>query len=157
MTSLQRSIECSDVSYQEHWWQIWWPNGKEHLAAREHPYLTIYKLCLRNLVLEGGSSESRLVWQLGWKERLWQKKTSLDLTLACSFDMCWEKDSVPASHTPKYLYEVTTSNSKPSEVVISPVGRGALFLPNHMTFVLEVFRIRFKGRESLLDTKKALL
>ena len=22
MTSLQRSIECSDVSYKEHWWQI---------------------------------------------------------------------------------------------------------------------------------------
>jgi hypothetical protein len=41
MTSLQRGIECSDVSYKKHWWQIWWPNGKEHLAAREHPYLSI--------------------------------------------------------------------------------------------------------------------
>ena len=67
ITSLQRSLECSDVSYKEHWWQIWWPNGKEHLAAREHPYLTIYKLCLRNLAWAGWSSESGLFWQLGWK------------------------------------------------------------------------------------------
>jgi hypothetical protein len=49
MTSLQRSVECSDVSNKEHWWQISWPNGKEHLAAREHPYLSIYELHLRNL------------------------------------------------------------------------------------------------------------
>jgi hypothetical protein len=40
---------------------------------------------------------------------------------------------------------VTTSNSKPSEVVISPVGRGAFFLPNHMIFVLEVFRTRLRA------------
>ena len=58
--------------------------------------------------------------------------------------MCWEKDSTPSSHTPKYLYEVTTSSSKPSAVVITPVGRGAVFLPNQMTFVLEVFRTRFR-------------
>ena len=71
--------------------------------------------------------------------------------------MCWEKDSVPSSHTPKYLYEVTTSSSKPSEVVITTVGRGAFFLPNHMTFVFEGVQNKVKGRESLLDTKKALL
>jgi hypothetical protein len=43
-----------------HWWQILWPNGKEHLAAREHPYISIYKLLLHNLAW---SSESGLDWQ----------------------------------------------------------------------------------------------
>uniref|UniRef100_A0A4W5Q4M8 GTP-binding protein 1 n=1 Tax=Hucho hucho TaxID=62062 RepID=A0A4W5Q4M8_9TELE len=35
-------------------------NGKEHLAAREHPYLPIYELRLRNLAWVGWSSESGL-------------------------------------------------------------------------------------------------
>ena len=90
------------------------------------------------------------------EEQLRYRKPSLDLTLGCSLDMCSEKDSVPSSHTPNYLYEVTTSSSKPSEVVITPVGRGAVFLPNHMTFVLEVFRTRLRV-EKAWDTKKALL
>jgi hypothetical protein len=42
------------------------------------------------------------------------------------------------------MYEVTTSISKTSEVVITPVVRGAFFLPNHMAFVLEVFRTRLR-------------
>jgi hypothetical protein len=68
--------------------------------------------------------------------------------------MCGEKDSVPSSHTPKYLYEVTTSNSKPSEVVITPVGRGAFFLPNHITFVLEVFRTRLRAEKACWTLRK---
>lgn len=67
--------------------------------------------------------------------------------------MCWENDTVQSSHAPKYLYEVTTSSSKPSEVVITLVARRAFFLLNHMAFVQN----KVKGRESLLDTEKALL
>jgi hypothetical protein len=48
--------------------------------------------------------------------------------------MCWEKDSVPSSHTPKYLYEGTSSNSKPSEVVITPVGSVLLAKPHNLCF-----------------------
>jgi hypothetical protein len=66
--------------------------------------------------------------------------------------MCWEKDSVLSSHTAKYLYEVTTSSSKPSEVVITPVGREAFFLPNHMIFVLEVFRTTLRAEKACWDT-----
>jgi hypothetical protein len=47
--------------------------------------------------------------------------------------------------------EVTTSNSK------SFVGRGGFFFPNHTAFVFEGVQNKVKGRESLLDTKKALL
>ena len=68
--------------------------------------------------------------------------------------MCWEKDSAPSRHTSKYLYEVTTSSSKPSEVVITPVGRGAFFLPNHMTFVLELFRARLRGEKACCTLRK---
>ena len=68
--------------------------------------------------------------------------------------MCWEKDSAPSRHTPKYLYEVTTSRSKPSEVVITPVGRGTFFLPNHMTFVLEMFRIMLRAEKACWTLRK---
>jgi hypothetical protein len=51
------------------------------------------------------------------------------------------------------LYEVTTSSSKPLEVGITPVGRGELFLPNHMTFVLEVLRTRLIRAEKAFNTK----
>jgi hypothetical protein len=40
---------------------------------------------------------------------------------------------------------VTNSSSKPSEAVITPVGRGEFFLQNHITFVLEVFRTRLRA------------
>jgi hypothetical protein len=49
---------------------------------------------------------------------------------------------------------VTTSSTKPSEVVIIPVGRGAFFLPNHMTFVLEVFRTRLRVEKACLRLRK---
>jgi hypothetical protein len=51
---------------------------------------------------------------------------------------------------------VTTSNSKPSEIVITPVGRRAFFLPSHMTCFGGV-QNKVKGREGLLDIKKVLL
>jgi hypothetical protein len=46
------------------------------------------------------------------------------------------------------LYEVTTSSSKPSEVIITPVERGAFFLTNHMTFVLEGFGTRLRAEKA---------
>jgi hypothetical protein len=54
----------------------------------------------------------------------------------------------------QHLYEVTTSNSKPSEVVITPVGRGAFFLPNNITFVLEVFRTRLRVEKASWTLRK---
>jgi hypothetical protein len=68
--------------------------------------------------------------------------------------MCCGKDSVPSSHTPKYVYVVTTSSSKTSEVVITPVGRGAFFLSNHITFVLEVFRTRLRAEKAYWTPRK---
>jgi hypothetical protein len=59
-----------------------------------------------------------------------------------------------SSHIPKYLYEVTTSSSKPSEVVITLVGRGGFFLPNHMIFVLEVFRTRLRAEKACWTQRK---
>ena len=41
-----------------------------------------------------------------------------------------------------------------SEVVITPVGRGAFFLPNHMTFDLEVFRIRLRTEKACWTLRK---
>jgi hypothetical protein len=41
------------MSYKENWWQIGWLNGKENLAAQEHPYLPIYKLRIGNLAWLG--------------------------------------------------------------------------------------------------------
>jgi hypothetical protein len=52
-----------------------------------------------------------------------------------------------------YLYEVTTSSSKPS-VVITPVARGAFLLPNHMAFVLEVFRTRLREEKACWTLRK---
>jgi hypothetical protein len=49
---------------------------------------------------------------------------------------------------------VTTSSSKPSEVVITTVGRGAFFLPNHITFVLEVFRTRLRAKKTFWTLRK---
>jgi hypothetical protein len=49
---------------------------------------------------------------------------------------------------------VTTSSSKPSEVVITLVGRGAFFLPNYMTFVLEVFRTRLRVENACWKLRK---
>jgi hypothetical protein len=55
------------------------------------------------------------------------------------------------------LYEVATSSSKPSEVVLTPVGRRAFFLLNHYDLYFGGVQNKVKGRKSLFDTKKALL
>ena len=50
-----------------------------------------------------------------------------------------------SNHTPKYLYEVTTSSSKPSEVVITPEKRGILTKPHYLCF--GGVQNKVKGRE----------
>jgi hypothetical protein len=49
---------------------------------------------------------------------------------------------------------VTTSSSKPSEVVFTPVGRGAFFLGNYIIFVLEVFRTRLRVEKACWALRK---
>jgi hypothetical protein len=49
---------------------------------------------------------------------------------------------------------VTTSSSKHSKVVITPVWRGAFFLPNHMTFVLDVFITRLRVEKACWTLRK---
>jgi hypothetical protein len=105
---------------------------------------------LINSLTESASS-SMLFGSWGERGAVMIEETKLDLTLVCSFEMCREKDSVPSSHTPKYLHEVTISSS---EVVITAVGRGAFFLPNHVTFVLEVFRARLRVEEASWTLRK---
>jgi hypothetical protein len=58
------------------------------------------------------------------------------------------------THTHRILVSVTTTSSSKPEVVITPVGRGALFLPNHMTFVLEVFRTRLRVEKACWTLRK---
>jgi hypothetical protein len=59
-----------------------------------------------------------------------------------------------SNHTPKDLYEVTTSCSKPSRGSNNTLGGGAFFLPNHITFVLEVFRTRLRVEKACWTLRK---